>query len=237
MSFHQQLLLVVAALSAQGVAAQQVPPSTAPVAAVGRWQFGAQLLSQQFNGLLSGTGINTQADLNDNNKLHFLGPQVLIGFACTPRLTIETGLGFAARQWQTKLQPSAIPEWWTWNKYQISSRNWVVPLRVRYEFAQLVSGHLGCAVLAGLQFVQQNTRYRPEPSATNSSPAETGWSIHRDLPLTLGLGLRYQLAPHWALTTEGLLNASTRFLVDDTGPEANFTTPCVGGAIGFRYSL
>jgi hypothetical protein len=236
MRSYKKLLLASTIIYAQSAAAQQ-KPVTASVAARGHWQFGVQLLSQQFNGLSPGSGANTQADLSDDNKLHFLGPQVLVGFACTPRLTVETGLGFSARQWRTKLQPSDIPEWWTLSKYQISSANWVVPLRVRYEFAQLVTGHLGCAVLAGVQFVQQNTRYRSEPLAAGPNPAETGWSIHRDLPLTLGLGLRYQVAPHWALTTEGLLNASTRFLIDGNGREANFTTPCVGGAVGLRYSL
>ena len=249
MNTLKMLLLALVLLFGHKLAAQNQrlttsqPPVQEAVSASkfpsGRWQVGTQLVCQRFNGLTQSASYFQQAetDLNDDGSLRFFGPLVTVGFSITPRLALETGIGIASNQWRTKLQPSLIPEWWEWNKFQIRSTNWTLPLRIRYELGHTGTKRLGYYLLAGLQLVQQNTYYRSEPTAANPDPAETGWSIHRDVPVVLGLGLRYRVAKHLALTADGQFAASPRFLFDGTYQGVNTATPGAGASLGLRYGF
>lgn len=199
---------------------------------------GLQLVYQRFNGLSPNSYYQPrQADLNDAGALLFLGPQATVGFSITPRLALETGLGVSINNWRTKIQPSLIPEWWEWSKFQVRSTSWTVPLRVRYELGRTTTRRVGGYVLAGVQLVQQHARYRNEPTTAIPDPSENDWSIHRDVPLLLGAGMRYRLAGHWALTAEGQLTVSPRFLFDSPYQGADSALPGAGMALGLRYRL
>ena len=232
--FHKFILLAALAGLAQVAAAQPARPAAAPASP---WQVAVQGRYQHYNGLAQSGSGNRTADVSDDGAATLAGPQLVLARAFTPRLALETGFAIAYSGWHTLLLRSFFfPEYAEPSKYQLCSTTWSVPLRLRYALCP--PGHrLGAYLLAGAELLQQNVRYRPEPGTANPDPALTGWSIHRDVPLAAGLGLRYALAPRWSLSADGQATVSTRFVFDNTYLGTNTLRPGLGGAVGVSYGF
>ena len=229
--FQKYVFLATLAGLVQVAAGQPARPAAATAS---RWQVAVQGRYQRYNGLAQSGRSDRMADLSDTGTLTFAGPQLVLARALTPRLALETGFGLSYSGWRTQVIPSLIPEWWEWSKHQLSSTTWSVPLRLRYALCPAASHRLGAYLLAGAELLQQNVQYRPEPGTIN--PALVGWSIHRDVPVALGLGLRYALASRWTLSADGQATVSTRFLFDPNSGFGSFR-PGLGGAVGIGYGF
>lgn len=214
-------LLVLSALLPLASRAQLV------LAPAPRCYISGQLSYQRFNGFIEG------GDVNEYRVATFFGPVLRGGWQLSARTALEIGAGLSYHGWHTDLGAFTFEG----IEPRLRSVTLVVPVQLTTQLLRRPR-RWGLEIQAGLALVQQyvghQTRhYYPGPDARIIDGPS---SLHRDVPVLLGLAATCRVASRWQAVVQLQSAWSFRYL-GEAGSDFQAALPGGGGSLGVRYSF
>ena len=218
-----------AALAAVFGGTSQAAASGDPGKPMPRFYIGLQVARFRFAGL-------GQYDA-DGHQLSYRGTMPVIGYRFNSRVGVE-----AAALWRGRTAGEMTVVNYPYGgvyRYYDSFQSWLVPFVVRVALLPRsklwnVEGVAGISLLHSLIEGNRSNTEAGQPL----QPFEVGgFTQANDVPLALGLGLTYELAPHWTISGEGRLNWSLLGSAARQAFGGRPYTPQLGISAGLRYNF